>query len=338
MQIAISAIVLFVLSYGCRPVRWNKAYISKETTSTINGLFIILVFLSHFSQYAICVHNYVGQYLGLLVVVMFLFYSGYGCAAQYMAKGSAYMSAFPKKRILTTIVNFDIAVAIFVVVGLFLGKSLTVKQVASSFVCWDSVGNSNWYIFAIILCYSAFWLVFTKIAPKVCKSDGGGALQVVLFVIVICLSRVKPSWWYDTIMSFGAGVMYAIHKDEIETFVSRWYWVMLLGLAAAFVVIPHLPFVSRYHFAMFNMKSVAFALLVVLLTMKFELHSPVLAWCGKNLFPIYIYQRIPMIVFSSAFPVAFGDWRCWLFCILSAAVTVCIALSYPKFRYSGSFK
>ena len=175
MQIAIVTIAFLVLAFGLRPVRWNGAYLSKETTSTINGLFIALVFLSHFSRYSIYMSNYVGQRLGQLIVVMFLFYSGYGCMVQYMAKGRAYLQTFPKKRMLSTLVNFDIAVAVFVVVGLLLGKSFSIKQVALSFVCWDSVGNSNWYIFAILLCYLAFWLVFDKLPSKVRKFNGGGA-------------------------------------------------------------------------------------------------------------------------------------------------------------------
>ena len=331
MQIAIVSIAFLVLAFGLRPVRWNGAYLSKETTSTINGLFITLVFLSHFSQYSTYMSNYVARWLGQLIVVMFLFYSGYGCMVQYKAKGRSYLQTFPKKRVLSTLVNFDIAVAIFVVVGLLLGKSFSIKQVALSFVCWDSVGNSNWYIFAILLCYLAFWLVFDKLPSKVRKFNGGGLiLQIILIALVIGLSRVKEPWWYDTIMSFGAGVMYAIYKEEIEAFVRRWYWAVLIGLIAAFMVIPYLPLISRYHFAMFNMKSVAFALIVVLLTMKFEIRCPVFAWCGRNLFPLYIYQRIPMIVFFSIWPAAFADWRSWIFFCLSAIITVGIALAYQR--------
>ena len=339
MQIALIISVLLVLAIGLRPIRWNDAYLDKETTSTINGLFIILVFLSHFSQYSSYMFNYIWQWLGQLVVVMFLFYSGYGCTAQYMTKGYSYLRTFPKKRILSTLVNFDIAVAIFVVVGLLLGKSFTLKQIAFSFVCWDSVGNSNWYIFAIVLCYSALWIVFAGVGAKVRKFDGGGLiLQIILIFVVIGLSRVKESWWYDTMMSFGVGVAYAIHKKQIEPFVRRWYWTVLFSLATAFVAIPHLPLISRCHFAMFNMKSVVFAILVVLLTMKLELRCPVFAWCGKNLFPLYIYQRIPMLVFSTIWPAAFSDWRSCIFCGLSAFVTVCIAQFYQRFKYSGVSK
>lgn len=175
MQIAFVVLLLLLFFAKSRPTRWNSAYIGKETTSTINGLFIWLVFISHFMSYLpSSVNNLVGNTLGQLVVVMFLFYSGYGCAAQYLSKGESYLRSFPTKRILTTLINFDIAVCAFVVVALLLGKSITMRQVLLSFVCWDSVGNSNWYIFVIILCYTLFWLSAGVVKRKVDVIYGGG--------------------------------------------------------------------------------------------------------------------------------------------------------------------
>ena len=48
-----------------------------------------------------------------------------------------------------------------------------------------------------------------------------------------------------------------------------------------------------------NTYCVVFCLLVVMLTMKLKVNNAVLIWSGKNLFPLYIYQRIPMIILSS---------------------------------------
>ena len=61
---------------------------------------------------------------------------------------------------------------------------------------------------------------------------------------------------------------------------------------------------------------------------QFKMDNKVLVWMGKNLFPLYIYQRIPMIIFSSLaggtfvanFPIAFV--------VSSFAITVLIAYLY----------
>ena len=33
--------------------------------------------------------------------------------------------------------------------------------------------------------------------------------------------------------------------------------------------------------------------------MKIKVNNAALIWAGKNLFPLYIYQRVPMIILSS---------------------------------------
>lgn len=39
--------------------------------------------------------------------------------------------------------------------------------------------------------------------------------------------------------------------------------------------------------------------------MKVKINNKALIWCGNNLFPLYIYQRIPMIVLST---IGGGGW------------------------------
>lgn len=137
----------------------NVDYMSKSQCNVVKGVFILIVFFSHFQQYVSEAGGRVFDiYLGQLMVAMFLFYSGYGVAASFAKKGVSYVRDFPKRRILTTLLNFDIAVAAFIVLDLIIGRPIGACQALLSFVCWESVGNSNWYIFAIIYCYAVAWL------------------------------------------------------------------------------------------------------------------------------------------------------------------------------------
>lgn len=337
MQIAVVILLFLVLLAKSRPTRWNEHYIGKETTSTINGLFIWLVFMSHFTQYLPSgAGNLVGDNLGQLVVVMFLFYSGYGCAVQYLAKGELYLRSFPRKRILPTLINFDIAVCAFVIVGILLGKSLTVRQVLLSFICWDAVGNSNWYIFVIILCYALFWLSAGVLKRKVDIIRGGQIWQVILILLlsvsVIALSRVRPLFWCDTMMAFGAGAVFGLNRSRVEEFLKKNYLVCFVSAVILFVSVVYIPFVGKKYWIAHNIKSLAFAAMVVMVTMKISVDNALLRWSGEHLFPIYIYQRIPMIVFSTLFPAAFQDAHCWIYFLLSAIISVVIASLYPYFQ------
>lgn len=281
--------------------------LSVQQTNMIKGIFIWLVFLGHITPYitkqvslthpldvsALVVQGLLGQ----LVVVPFLFYSGYGVMLSILKK-PAYLASIPKKRLPVTFLNFGVAVLFFAVLNLALGINMTLKQVLLSLLMWDSVGNSNWYIFTICFCYFASYASF-----RICKSSSRGLLlqTCVLLTFAILLSFVKESWWYDTCLAYVAGSYLAFYKKTIESVVSRHYiksiTVFGVGFVMSYLLMNHTPSDIRYLAT--NVCSVFFAFFIVLVCLKVKLNSTLLQWSGKNLFPLYIYQRIPMILFAS---------------------------------------
>lgn len=148
--------------------------LSKDKTNSIRGAFIILVFFSHFTSY-IQNFNILDQYektlLALIsqrMVTMFLLYSGYGIMESIKKKGKSYVNGIPLKRIGKVLLQFDIAVFLFILVKCIIGQasSLSVKLVLLSLIGWKSVGNSNWYVFAVIIAYFAAFIGF-----KPCRRD-----------------------------------------------------------------------------------------------------------------------------------------------------------------------
>ena len=63
---------------------FNKEYLNKKNTTIVNGLFIVIVFFSHFRQYITVststdIYFYkVIDWIGQLMVTTFFFFSGYG--------------------------------------------------------------------------------------------------------------------------------------------------------------------------------------------------------------------------------------------------------------------
>ena len=86
-------------------------------------------------------------------MVLFLFYSGYGVMESIIQKGETYIDRFPRHRLLQTLLNFDVAVVCFFFLNLALGIPMSFKQVGFSMIGWESIGNSNWYVFVILYCY-----------------------------------------------------------------------------------------------------------------------------------------------------------------------------------------
>ena len=128
--------------------KYYSDYLSFDTTNAIKGVFIALVFINHAIPY---IHDsgYVfddsfasklflisNSFVSQWIVAMFLFYSGYGIMESIRKKGQEYVDSLPRKRILTTLVNFDIAVALFVIISLFTPNNYTIKDYLLSFIVW----------------------------------------------------------------------------------------------------------------------------------------------------------------------------------------------------------
>lgn len=299
--LVIAALTIYGFRY-CH-IGFHNDYLGKEQSQAVKGLFILIVFFRHIFPY-IQKAGYpmtsipdklfldIDSQIGQLLVVMFLFYSGYGVTESIKKKGKLYINTFPKKRLLTTLLNYDIAVLSFIIIDVILEIKLNCGQIVLSFLCWESIGNSNWYIFIILFCYFLTYLSFHF------WSKWYVTLTLILSVIaVLILFYVKPTWWYDTLLCYPAGMYWSIRKEQIESLFQKHYGIVFFFLIITFLTL-HLSNIPYAHGLTYNAKSIIFSILVVTLTMKIHISNFILCWLGIHLFPLYIYQRLPMVILS----------------------------------------
>lgn len=341
-MITLYILLIIVFLLAVRPVSaqviYNDDYISKETTNIIKGLCIWVVFICHISVYVgrlpglnfadnllFVANHYVRQ----LLVAPFLFYSGYGVTLALKNKGHSYGSGILKNRCLTTLVNFDVAVLFFVVLNYILGREYDVKTVLLSFTGWESIGNSNWYIFCIIICYAVSWIAY-----KICGITNKMIYSIVILVLLYTIVMYwfsEGCWWYNTAYTYAVGVIFAWNKEKVDKLLMTQYWKIFIVSAIGFLICYFAP---DYYSVASNLTAVFMCVLVVLFTYKFKLKSKVLAWSGCHLFPLYIYQRIPMILFSTIAGGTFiANYR-YLYVIVCFVVTIGIAFLYKYFNIS----
>lgn len=315
--------------------KYMTDYMSVEKTMSIKGIFILIVFFSHFNSYVTFsspVETYyvkIFQHIGQAMVTLFLFYSGYGVMESIKKKKMAYVHKIPVTRILGTYFRFDIAVLIFIIVQTILGKTFPVSQYLLSFTGWDAVGNSNWYIFAVIVAY-----LITFIAFEICRDKGKFYPAAVLvtagcfaYIFVLYFFDLKDGYWFDTIICYACGVWYSLLRDKFEKIINKnlaLYIVFFLGTAAGtlcFLMKRSSGFVYTELYMLF------FTAFVVIMSMRISFHNKILMWCGKNLFGLYIMQRIPMIIFKA---VGVADFNVYLYFVLCVIVTVPVAWAFEK--------
>ena len=351
-------IVFFVLYVvlcfiGCRlpkkGERFISDYMSVEKTMSIKGIFIIMVFFQHFNSYVKYVSPWDKLYsesfneIGQCMVTLFLLYSGYGVMESIKKKGLHYIHRIPLQRFLGTYFRFDIAIVIFALVQLAIGKTYPVKQYLLSLTAWDAIGNSNWYIFAVGFLYLLTFVIF-EIAGRKGRYYIPAAIftAVLIAVVFVCYqTKVRPVYWYDTVICYAWGMWYSLLREKIEKIVTKNLIIYHIVLAVSML--------ATYYFMNNRNKNLYtlllcmsfFAVTVVLVSMRISLHNKVLMWCGKNLFGLYILQRIPMIVLAHLgltkpnvymyLLLKLPDFNTYVYFILSAVITVLTAWLFEKY-------
>lgn len=313
----------------------NAACLSLDRTTSIKGIFVLLVFLSHANNYLLSMPAYTADvlnqpyvnfqsHLGQGVVVMFLFYSGYGVMESIKKKGALYVHAIPKRRILKTLLHFDIAVLLYLFLDLALGTLArrSPLTVLLAFTGWTSLGNSNWYIFAVLFLYFFTFLAFTISPARPVRALWMVTAFTGLYIAV--LAFLKDAWWFDTVLLYPLGMWYSFYKDKIEAFLRRKgrYWAVLTG-CLLIMIASHL---LRANYLCYEIWMISLAAFVVLLTMKLDICNPVLLFFGRHLFEIYILMRIPMLVL-----LHFEITQTYAFIGISLAATVLLAALVRKF-------
>lgn len=77
-----------------------------------------------------------------------------------------------------------------------------------------------------------------------------------------------------------------------------------------------------------NVCSVFFALFVVSVCFKVKLNSRLLEWSGKHLFPLYIYQRIPMTLLATGMGGSLVVGYKYLYVVACMAIVILITTLY----------
>ena len=276
-------------------------YLCPKNTSTINAIFSVLIFLSHGVQYVTlngpldAPYFALRSFLGQIVVVTYLFFSGYGIMESITKKGKAYVKAMPWNRFFGLWYQFAIVVILYVLTNLAVGKNMTVKNILLAFTGYTSLGNSNWYLFATFMLYAIVYLAFMLAGKRRFIGVLITCALSVVYVVVLIETKWLPARFYNTFLCFPLGMAYSYCKPKVDAFLMKndgmWIATFVCTLTA-FLYCSENRTDSRGMELAFYLLSV---LVIVLFMMKVQIRSTVLDWFGSHIFSFFILQRIPMI-------------------------------------------
>lgn len=325
-------IIIAILFYGMQVKPRNEFhtdYCSRKQTSTINGIFSLLIFLSHASQYTVLggaldnPYLAMRKYLGQIVVASFLFYSGYGMMESINKKGTSYVKDIPYKRLFKVWYHYAIVVILFIIVDVIFSRHYTPVNVLLSFTGLTTVGNSNWYLFITFAMYIIIYASFMMF-----KNNKYLALTaVVLLTGAFAAFEWKMKMgarFYNTIFCFPAGMVFSVFKTKTDKLVMKNDIIWAACLALTFGAYFAFEKPGRTLELCFNAFAILAVALIMMINMKVKIENPILDFFGSHIFSFFILQRIPMIIF---YELGLAE-RKYTFIIASFIATILICQFY----------
>ena len=329
-------IILFLTASSIRPAAdWKDGYISVEQSSSIKGLFVLLIFIGHAVKYmdpsGILDDSYlaVRRHLDQAVVVMFLFYSGFGMMESLKKKKADYIRRIPARRILPLVINFEAALVLFLIADFFLKRTPSLKTILAAMTGWEDIGNFSWFFFIIVCLYILFCISFLaalKIKDERKALLTGAVIFTILSAVLMILLHTpghRARWYYDTLMLFPAGTWYSLLRNKIEKFLdSRGRYIGACALVAALYAVTAV-FRGR-SFIVFEIWIIMFTAAFILLSVKIRVKSMVFEFFNGLAFQMIILQGLPFLIFDC---IGVSDNR-YVFVLLSFAITLMLSLAF----------
>ncbi len=284
-----------------------KDYCSQKNTSTVNGIFSVLIFLSHGASYLkldeVVDAPYLGvnSFLGQLVVVTYLFYSGYGIMESIKKKGLTYVKGMPVNRLFKLWYHFALAVCLYIVTRILVNGKLDLKNTLLAFTGYTSVGNSNWYMFVTFIMHII--VIISFLAFK--KSQKLALITTFVLSVAFLYGEYKiglPNRFFNTAICFPIGMIFSVVKPKIDKLLMKndvIWCIVAVALAGGITVFSH---IRDNLIIYYELLSVFFAMFITVLLMKVSVKSTVLDWFGSHIFSFFILQRISMILLSKLAP------------------------------------
>lgn len=275
------------------PRQENSDYMSRESTVRVKGFFTLLVLLYHFSSYITpgaddAMFLSLKKNIGQSLVAMFMFYSGYGIMEQIKRRGQEYVKTLPS-RFLKVLLQFVSVVIVYMIYKALVGKTYSATHYLLSLVGWSSVGNSNWYIFVTLCLYVITFLAFVIPGDRFKNAARAAAVVLLCSVLIVMLKVLgKGTYFYNTLLVYPLGMLFSMYRKRIEP-ILRWHLALPLA-AVLYGIVSFLPM----YFPVYEARVFLFTAIVLLISMRVELTSAVLAFAGSHVFSIYIMHRLPM--------------------------------------------
>ena len=335
---------------------WNEEYTSLKQTKSLLGITAFGIALHHLAEKTCAPWNpkiYIVHGLdpfvsvGYLFVGVFLFCSGLGLYKSQKNKPD-YLKGFLRRRILPVVIAFYLSEFLYTAVRLAMGEKMNLVTVLWYLSGLHMANTYSWYVIVIPFFYLAFWAAF-----RFCRREGAALFLVFLFTIgytalCACIDRqndwwIRGEWWYNSIILFPMGMIFAKHELKITQIAKKIYWLLLpLSLAMVFLLSQQSDWLIDHRWGYYGeyvgslkilhrllsaesqwLVCLAYTSSCFLLMMKIRFGNRILSWLGAVTLDFYLIHGLFVELFGYNFLGISGS----LFYIKNAALYTAVVLA-----------
>lgn len=193
-----------------------------DVTKQTKGLMAILIVLCHLGVFSNDKMPMGGRFvaLGLPVVTIFFFISGYGLMFSFAKKGKQYLDSFFSRRLPRLLVPLVLVTVIGLLIGLLIGKPLpTLEETWDEFIHGSPLLLFSWFVYALLASYIAFYFAF-RFCPNKVVAVSVVALLAIALIVFSTSTDIFP-FTRATIFGFPLGAIYYNVESRVKEFLSR---------------------------------------------------------------------------------------------------------------------
>ena len=219
-------IILLLLTLLIYLLPQNKEYLNVKSTSGLRGFLAIGIIFHHLSQWVTSGEEFSNfSYMGTYIVSIFFFLSAYGLYSQNENKKN-YLDNFLVKRLSKILVPFFSISLIYMFYRFVNGQLMDLDFFANLFKKGSTIIYNGWFVDIIILMYIFFYISF-----KFFRNKSISIVINTIFIIGYICSAIKLNygfWWYNSILTFIVGLLWAKNQEKIDRVLDRYYFIILV--------------------------------------------------------------------------------------------------------------
>lgn len=299
----------------------NLFIFDKSKTVFLKAVLPILILFHHLNGVTKLEYLRPFGVVGIAVVSLFFFISGYGLLASFQKKGVQYLYNFLRKRILPILCTYMGALVLYL-----LFRTITYREAiyeylqATNFTDWLPY---SWFVIELLIMYLLYWSVFR--IKRISVNRKVFLLVCIIFIGYIFLVYLDaPIYLWRSTPAFALGMIYKFNEDTILN-CKRHTMITCVIIAFVLFVMANVSAIKEFNFLFICVMTFgAFSLFSIK-------NNRVILFFSRISFEMYLVQSIAIGLVGL---VPLG--KTYLFCFFVVVLDIVLAVALN--RYSAYMK